>query len=81
VRLANELKSRKITPTLIQIALKELDDDKYLDTFNYVAEKIWETTIEKNFLKKRKKCCDFLLRRGFESDWVYEKIKELENKK
>ena len=81
VRLINELKSRKISSTLIQMALKELDEDKYEDRFNHLAEKIWETTNEKNLLKKRKKCCDFLLRKGFESDWVYEKIKELENKK
>lgn len=81
VRLVNELKSRKITSTLIQMALKELDEEKYENTFNHLAEKIWETTHEKNILKKRKKCCDFLLRKGFESDWVYEKIKELENKK
>lgn len=81
VRLVNELKSRKISSTLIQIALKELDEDKYLDGFNHLAEKIWESTHEKNTLKKRKKCCDYLLRKGFESDLVYEKIKVLENNK
>lgn len=81
IRLVNELKSRKITSTLIQIALKELDEDKYLETFERLAEKIWETTTEKNILKKRKKCCDFLLRKGFESDLVYEKIKALESNK
>jgi regulatory protein len=30
-------------------------------------------------LPKRKKFCDFLLRKGFESGMVYEKVKELEN--
>ena len=80
IRLVNELKSRRITSALIQMALKELDDDKYLTNFNQLAEKIWETTPEKNLLKKRKKCCDFLLRKGFESDLVYEKIKDLEMK-
>lgn len=81
IRLVNELKSRKISSTLIQIGLKELDEDKYLGTFNRLAEKIWESTTEKNTLKKRKKCCDFLLRKGFESDLVYEKIKILETNK
>ena len=33
-----------------------------------------------NSMKKRKKVCDSLLRKGFESNLVYEKVKELENK-
>jgi regulatory protein len=32
-------------------------------------------------LSKRKKFCDFLLRKGFESDLVYAKVKELEEGK
>jgi len=35
--------------------------------------------LEKNQLKKRKKFCDYLLRKGWESELVYEKVKELEN--
>jgi regulatory protein len=33
---------------------------------------------ENDSLKKRKKFCDFLLRKGFESNIVYEKVKDLE---
>ena len=47
-------------------------------TFETLAEKHWETTTEKNDLKKRKKFCDYLLRKGWESERVYEKVKELE---
>ena len=46
-----------------------------------LAERNWESILETNNLKKRKKCCDYLLRKGFESNLVYEKIKELENLK
>ncbi len=81
IRITNELKSRKISTKLIEIALKELSTNSYLLTFNTLAEKIWQSTIENNRLKKRKKCCDFLLRKGYESDLVYEKIKELESLK
>lgn len=79
IRIVNELKSRKITSKLIEIALKEIDNDSYILTFNNLADKIWESTSEKNSLKKRKKCCDYLLRKGYESDLVYEKIKKLES--
>lgn len=80
IRITNELKCRKISTKLIEIALKELNIDSYLLTFSALAEKIWYSTLENNRLKKRKKCCDFLLRKGYESDLVYEKIKELEKK-
>lgn len=79
IRIVNELKFRKITQYNINLALKEISTEEYLSTFHTVAEKNWESIPEKNVLKKRKKCCDFLLRKGFESNLVYEKVKELEN--
>jgi regulatory protein len=80
IRITNELKSREITQTLINIALKEISPEEYAITFHALAERNWESIRETNLLKKRKKCCDYLLRRGFESNWIYEKVKELEQK-
>ena len=48
------------------------------DTFENLANRNWESIRETNSLKKRKKFCDYMLRRGFESNLVYEKLKELE---
>lgn len=79
IRIVNELKFRKITQYNINLALKEIDTAEYLSTFHTVAERNWGSIPEKNVLKKRKKCCDYLLRKGFESNMVYEKVKELEN--
>ena len=78
VRIVNELKQRKISSYNITLALKEINPDEYESTFNTVAERHWENMTERNKLKKRKKFCDFLLRKGFESASVYEKVKELE---
>lgn len=78
-RIVNELKSRNISQYNINQGLKEIDDDDYTTTFNSLAETTWTAITEKNKLKKRKKFCDFMLRKGFESDLVYEKVKELEN--
>ncbi len=78
IRLKNELKARKISDYLIQKALKEIPTDEYETTFAILSEKYWDSINEKNTLKKRKKFCDYLLRKGWESDWVYEKMKELE---
>ncbi|MEC5164914.1 regulatory protein [Flavobacterium sp. PL11] len=78
IRIVNELKFKKINQRLITTALKEISVEEYLATFHAVAEKNWESIKESNALKKRKKFCDYLLRKGFESNLVYEKVKELE---
>ena len=78
IRISNELKYKKITQSLINKALQEITTEEYLNTFHVLAERHWESNRETNPLKKRKKSCDFLLRKGYESNLVYEKIKELE---
>jgi regulatory protein len=79
IRITNELKCRGINQTLINIALKEISPEEYYDTFENLANRNWESIQETNSLKKRKKFCDYMLRRGFESNLVYEKLKELES--
>ena len=79
IRITNELKFRGINQTLINIALKEINNEEYYTTFDTLANRHWESIRETNSLKKRKKFCDFMLRKGFESNLVYEKLRELEN--
>lgn len=78
IRISNELKFKKIAQTLINKALQEISTEEYLDTFHSLANRHWDAIRETNAIKKRKKFCDFLLRKGFESTLVYEKSKELE---
>ena len=78
IRIVNELKFRKISATLIKIALKEIDDSDYFEMFETLAEKQWETIHESNTMKKRKKFCDYFLRKGWETELIYQKVKELE---
>lgn len=78
IRIVNELKFRRISTYNINLALKEITPEEYSATFHSLAERQWEAITETNLLKKRKKFCDYLLRRGFESNLVYEKVKEME---
>lgn len=80
IRIVNELKFKHISSRNIITALKEISEDEYFETFEKLSERIWESITEKNLTKKRKKFCDYLLRKGFESDLVYQKVKELEAK-
>lgn len=79
IRIVNELKFRKITTYNINLALKEITAEEYAGTFHSLAERQWDLINETSALKKRKKICDYLLRRGFESNLVYEKVKEMES--
>jgi regulatory protein len=78
IRIVNELKQRHVSAPVIKLALTEISEEAYHETFDKVAEKHWETIRETNVQKKKKKFCDFLLRKGWESNLVYEKLKEFE---
>ena len=78
IRIKNELKARGISDFLIKKAILEIPNNEYFQTFEDLSEKYWETILEKNTLKKRKKFCDYLLRKGWESNLIYDKVKDLE---
>ena len=77
-RIVNELKFRNIGQYNINLALKEISNDEYFETFEKIAARNWASIKETNLQKKRKKFCDYLLRKGFESTMIYDKVKELE---
>lgn len=77
IRIVNELKFRNISKYNIEKALQEIQLETYLNTFHETAEKHWHSINETNSQKKKKKFCDFLLRKGFESNLIYEKLNDL----
>ena len=77
-RIINELKQRKISAHNIKEALTEISEEEYQNTFDKLAETHWENLKETNAQKRQKKFCDYLLRKGWESDMVYEKVKKLQ---
>ena len=79
-RLNKELKIRNISKYNIDIALKEISDEDYMNTFNELVEKRFnQLSGETNKFKKRKRLTDYLIYRGWEFDMVYQKMNELFN--
>ena len=76
-RIVNELKMRDISKYNIASALKEIDENDYLNTLDLLAEKRLSAIREKNIQTRRKKLADYLLYRGWESHLVYDKIAAL----
>ena len=73
-RIIRELKSRDISRYNITTAMKEISDEEYIASFHHIADKQWEITRESNILKKKRKVADFLLRKGYESNLVMDKM-------
>lgn len=79
IRIVNELKQRQISAPNIKLALTGILEEEYQETLDQLAEKHWKSLTERKGQKKNRKFCDYLLRRGWESNLVYEKLKEMEN--
>lgn len=76
-RIISELKARGISKYNIDRALKEIDPYEYIQVFHTIAEKQWDSVNERNLQKKKAKVMGYLMRKGFESHLVYDKITEL----
>lgn len=77
VRIVRELKLRNISKYNIEKALKEIENEEYFENFHKLSERIWDSIPEQNIQKKKKKFCDYLLRKGFETSIIYEKLNDL----
>ena len=77
VRIIRELKFRNISEYNIKTALREFSEEDYFMKLNYLATKKLDFITETNVYKKRKKLADYLLYRGWESNFVYEITKAL----
>ncbi len=77
IKIKQELKFREISAPIIKNALTEIDQQKYISTLYELAEKKLKLLKEPDKFKKKRKLADFLLRKGYESNLVYEVVNEL----
>ena len=73
-RIIRELKFRYISERNIKTALKEIDEQAYLQTIYQIAEKKNTQITDENILKRKKKLTDFLFRKGYEFDLILSTI-------
>ncbi|MCM4160519.1 regulatory protein RecX [Antarcticibacterium flavum] len=77
IKIKQELKAREISAPIIKLAFSEIEEKDYQKTLYEVAEKKLRLIKESDPFKKRKKLADFLLRKGYESNFVYEAVSSL----
>jgi regulatory protein len=81
VRIRLELNSRGIAFGHIQEALDTIDEAEYLETIRKLAEKKYESLGLKKSSHIKEKVASFCSQKGFESDLVWQAVKEISNKK
>lgn len=78
-RIIRELKFRDISAYNIKTALKEIDEEKYLNTIYKITENRNSIINESNIYKRKRKLIDFLMRKGYENDLIYKTVNEILN--
>ncbi len=76
-RIEQELKYRDISVFNIQNAFKEIEKD-YLHVFYEWADKKWNSLTDSDLTKKKRKWTDYLLRKGYETHLIFERLNDYE---
>lgn len=75
-KIIRELEMRDLTPYCIKSGLKEIDEEDYLDTIHEIIRKKSDEIFSKNLYQKNYKIAQYLISRGFESELVWDILKE-----
>ena len=74
-KIKNELKIRKISEYCIRRAMEEINEKEYLKTLKEIIDKKSKEFKERNIYKKTNKIVSYCISRGFESEKVWDIIK------
>ena len=77
VKIANELKRKKINPSTITSSLNEIKDIDYNTALDTQFNKKKQSIKSSNYYDKKKKIANYLIGKGYESNLVWEKLREL----
>ena len=76
IKIASELKKKDIAALYISKGLEEIDDDEYHQELNNLYQKKKKNITEKNEFIKNNKIASYLINKGYESNFVWDKIRE-----
>jgi regulatory protein len=79
VKIKRELKSRKISDYSIDKAIKQIDEEEYLETLKSLLEK--KNISGQNQWEKKAKLKRFLSSKGYESNLIYDLLDKLNSSK
>ena len=77
LKIMNELKRKNINPTTIMSSLNEINDIDYIKELDTQFNKKKQSINSLKFYDKKKKIANYLIGKGYESNLVWEKLREL----
>lgn len=77
IKIAYELRLKKISPYAIKMALKEIDEPGYRLTLEKMASARWTSLKNEPPLSRLSKTSAYLVRKGYENDLVYEVVAQI----
>jgi regulatory protein len=72
--IIQKLKEKQISAYCIQEALKEIDDQEYIQSLNDLIDKKMRLSSEKNSAKLKASLIRYLYSKGYESELIYEEL-------
>lgn len=81
VKIKYELKQKQVSDYSIKKALKQIDEEDYMKALNKLAKEKYASLKSEQYLVRKKKTMDHLIRRGFEAERVNESLKAITDKK
>lgn len=76
LKIQNELKQRKISAYCIKKAMQEIEEDDYLHVLQQLAKASLKKYKGSNLFESRSKAAKYLISRGFESELVWNYLKD-----
>lgn len=77
VKIKQALYQHKLSPYLLQKAMAEIDESDYQKTLETVLFKKYQKVKAKNEFERKGKAAAYAISRGFESDLVWDALKEI----
>lgn len=79
IKITQALEARGLTPNCIKLGLKEIEEDRYVQTLTELVEKKSQQTVETDLFVRRDKVARFAIQKGFEPELVWRVIKSIDN--
>lgn len=81
LKIRQGLKGHRLSEYCIRAGMSEIDDEAYDQTLTDLLEKKHLSLKEPDFLKRKQKLVAYALSKGYEQDLVWEKLKEILDRK
>lgn len=76
-KIQHELSQKRVGSYIIKIALKEIDEEKYLETLQKLAQAKWNALSKEHYLLRQSKTNSYLLQKGYEQTLISQAIAKI----